>query len=246
MRWSLVLTDIKPIAAVPPVLRWLLAVLLCLQIGWHHLYGAPKAALQQLPSPPSLSLLHALALGDDAVMARLILLWLHAHDTQPGISLPFKSLDYERVAGWLLQIQRLDPRSEGALLSAVRVYGAVSDDKRRRLMLQFVYERFLERPNLRWRWLAEAAIMAKHRLQDLPLALRFARALREHANGPQVPFWARDMELVVLEDMGELQAARILVGGLLASGQLNDPVEIRYLQQKLAELETQTDEMSTP
>ena len=45
------------------------------------------------------------------------------------------------------------------------------------------------------------------------------------------------MSVVVLEDMGELETARMLVGALLHEGALRDPREIRFLERKLAELE---------
>jgi hypothetical protein len=83
--------------------------------------------------------------------------------------------------------------------------------------------------------MAEAAIIAKHRLHDLPLALRYSNALLEHASN--APGWAREMSIAVLEDMGELEAARVLIGGLLHDGRLRDPHEIRFLQQRLRELE---------
>jgi len=41
----------------------------------------------------------------------------------------------------------------------------------------------------------------------------------------------------VLEDMGEVEAARILVGGLIASGAIKDPHELRFLENKLRVLE---------
>lgn len=236
-RLSLLQSDLKPLRAVPVPLRWLLLVLLVAQTTWHHLQGDPSATVRPLHAPPSSSVLEALALSDDAVLARLMMLWLHAHDTQPGVSLPFNQLDYDLLIAWLSRIEHLDPRSQVTQVSALRVYGAVSDRARQRQMLEFVHRSFLQAPDRRWRWLAEAVIVAKHRLKDLDLALRYARSLRRHATGPQVPYWARDLEVVVLEDMGELEAARILVGGLLASGELDDPVEIRYLEQKLKELQ---------
>ena len=52
-----------------------------------------------------------------------------------------------------------------------------------------------------------------------------------------VPLWARQMEIFILEDMNELEAARILLGGLLESGAIHDPAEARFLQQRLEELE---------
>jgi hypothetical protein len=37
--------------------------------------------------------------------------------------------------------------------------------------------------------------------------------------------------------MNELEAARIMLGGLLASGQITDPAEARLLEQRLEELQ---------
>ena len=62
-------------------------------------------------------------------------------------------------------------------------------------------------------------------------------ALAEKAAGANVPYWARDMKIIVLEDMGELEAAKILVGGLIASGEITDPYELNFLQNKIRTLE---------
>jgi hypothetical protein len=37
--------------------------------------------------------------------------------------------------------------------------------------------------------------------------------------------------------MNEIEAAKIMLGGLLASGSVTDPVEARFLRQRLEELE---------
>ena len=39
------------------------------------------------------------------------------------------------------------------------------------------------------------------------------------------------------EDMSELEAAKIMIGGLLAKGAIRDPAEARFLKQRLDELE---------
>jgi hypothetical protein len=54
-----------------------------------------------------------------------------------------------------------------------------------------------------------------------------------------VPYWARDLQILLLEDMGEYEAARILIGGLLASGEIEDPGEVRFLEQRLEALSQQ-------
>lgn len=227
-----------PVRAISRVglLAWsLLLTGLSAQIAWHAASPDAVARYRPLASPPSLAALRVASLGEEASMSRLLSLWLQAHDTQPGISVPLWSLDYARVSEWLGRALDLDPRSQYPLLAATRIYAAVSDPPRQRAMLEFVAARFVQAPAARWRWMAEAAIIAKHRLEDLPLALRYANAIGEHA--PGAPAWAREMSVVVLEDMGELEAARLLVGGLLHDGRLRDPHELRFLEHKLAELE---------
>ena len=77
--------------------------------------------------------------------------------------------------------------------------------------------------------------MAKHRLNDPALALKYARAIAEHS--PGAPAWARQMHIFVLEDMGEYEAAKILLGGLLASGVVTDRHEQILLQESLQRIE---------
>jgi hypothetical protein len=104
-------------------------------------------------------------------------------------------------------------------------------------MLAFIHQAFLEDPNRRWPWLAHAALLAKHRLRDLPLARRYAADIQRLATDPGIPLWAKQMEIFILEDMNELEAAKIMLGGLLATGRIRDPQERRFLQGRLEELE---------
>jgi hypothetical protein len=236
---------VRPLRAVPAGVWVLLAAALAAQLAWHQLRPGPTARAEALPAPPPVEGLRALSLGEPVAAARLGLLWLQAHDYQPGVSVPFRELDYARVAAWLGRILDLDPRGQGPMLAAARIYGEVSDPERQRRMLDFVHQRFLEAPNRRWRWLAHSAILAKHRLDDLDLALRYARSITEHTEPDRVPGWARHMTVVLLEDRGELEAARILLGGLLESGEITDPQELYFLERKLRELESEADEIST-
>ena len=49
------------------------------------------------------------------------------------------------------------------------------------------------------------------------------------------------MEIFILEDMNELEAAKVMLGGLLATGRIRDADERRFLEEKLAELEGRLD-----
>jgi hypothetical protein len=48
------------------------------------------------------------------------------------------------------------------------------------------------------------------------------------------------MEIFILEDMNELQTARIMIGGYIQSGKLKDQAELRFLDERLKRLEART------
>ena len=120
---------------------------------------------------------------------------------------------------------------------ACRLYAEVPVQAKQRSMLEFIYRQFLLDPNRRWPWLAHATAIAKHRLHDLPLALRYAQAIQRDAVGEGVPLWAKQMEIFILEDLNELETARVIVGGYLAGGTITDPAELRFLDERLKQLE---------
>jgi hypothetical protein len=227
----------RTLHAVPRPVILLLALGLCLQIGWHFIQPAPQAHAEDLQTPPSVAALHLAGMGDPIPLARTLMISLQAYDTQPGIGISYRNLDYAKVEVWLERILELDPRGQYPLFAASRVFGAVEDPLRQRRMFDFVYRQFLLDPNRRWQWLAHAAVMTKHRLHDLPLARQYARAIRERAVADDIPSWAKQMEIFILEDMNELESAKILIGALLQSGKITHPGEYRFLAEELEKLE---------
>lgn len=223
----------RPLSFVPGPVLAALVLALAAQIVMHASSEPPHAEARDLSLPPQLSVLRAASLGEEAALSGALMLWLQAFDHQPGISLPFRELDYERVVAWLDRILALEPRAQYPLLSAARVYTEVPDDGRRRRMIEFVREKYPEDPARRWPWMAHAVFVADHRIGDAALALELARELRMHAPESVVPSWARQMELFVLEDLGEVEAAKVLLGGLIESGAIRDPNEIRFLTERL-------------
>jgi len=227
----------RALQAVPGWIRAMLLAGLVAQLSVQALRPPAATAAEDLPPAPRAQALRAASLGEPAALSRLAMLYLQAYDLGAGNALPYQRLDYERLVQWLRAIVDTDPRSEYPLFAAARVYAEVADPAKCREMLAFIHQAFLEDPNRRWPWLAHAALLAKHRLQDLPLARRYAADIERLATQPDVPLWARQMEVFILEDMNELEAAKIMLGGLLATGRLTDPQERRFLQGRLEELE---------
>jgi hypothetical protein len=199
------------------------------QIAWQATQHSGPRAADDLPPAPGPQALRLASFGESEAAARVCMVYLQSFD--------FPRVDLQRALGWLQTTLEVDARSQYPLFLAARVYAESADPVRKRAVLEFVYQEFLKDPNRRWPWLAHAALLAKHRLNDLALARRYAHAVQEKTTARDVPLWARQMEIFILEDMNELEAARIMIGGMLQSGTLTDPAEIRFLKERLDQLD---------
>lgn len=234
---KLFVQNTRDISIVP---KWLWSFLIAsffLQCLWHSSFSTSQVKRQGLSVPPSDLIIRLVSLDDSISAAKWVMLWLQAFDNQPGLSIPLKELDYDRVSEWLDLILTLDNKIQYPLLAAIRFYAEVADENKQRKMIRYVSEKFMEKPNERWQFMAHAVYIAKHRVKDQQLALQCARLLRQYASGDNVPYWAKQMEIFVLEDMGELESAKVLIGGLLESGELNDKGQEAFLLQRLNEIE---------
>jgi hypothetical protein len=227
----------RPLSDVPRSVKVLLVIALCMQLLWHSLQEPIVAKATDLAPPLSTRTYVMSSLGEPIAASKFLNLWLQAFDNQPGASISFHQLNYPRLTEWLDTILELDPEGHYPMLVAARVYGSIQNPEKQRIMLDYVFYKFNEDPNKYWRWLAHVIITAKHELKDLNLALKYANALSEKATGENVPYWAKDMKIIVLEDMGEVEAAKGLVKALIESNEITDPYELNFLVQKIAVLE---------
>ena len=235
MRARFAARDERPVAAVPRWILGLLAAALAAQVAWQP----PRRAIDasDLPPAPSAQALRLASLGETAALSRLAMVWLQAFDSRGDNAIPYQRLDYARLSAWLRAIIATDPRSGYPLFAASHVYAENADPAKMRRMFDLIEEEFRGDPDRRWPALAHAALLAKHRLYDLALARRYAAAIQQAATGPAVPSWARQMEIFILEDMNELEAAKAMLGGLLATGRISDPEERRFLAERLKLIE---------
>jgi len=227
----------RPVTVIPKSIIFLILISVSAQILWHHAQQNNQAVAKNLMNPPSASSLQLLSFGDPITLAKVLMLWLQAFDNQPGISIPFNDLDYNKVQRWLTSILLLDPRGQYPLKAAAHLYANVPNEAKQRQILDFIYQQYLLDPKNRWPWLAHAAIVAKHRTKDLSLALKFSQAIADETDSNAIPHWASQMNLVILEDMGEFETVQYLIGGLLKSGKINDPNEINFLNRRLTGLQ---------
>lgn len=216
-----------------PELRLLWATLLlalALQGGWKCYEPQPAALIRELPKAPDPGWVRAVDFGEHALASQWLMLQLFSLDEQPGVSLPFASLDYARLKEWIGAALELDPYNRNLLVAATQVYSQVPNPGRQRMMLDFVHRQFLLAPASRWPFLAHAAFIARHNLKDMNLAMSYASDLSRVNSAPS---WARQMSVLLLADLGEKEQARVLLGGLLDSGAVKDPREIAFLLKRI-------------
>jgi hypothetical protein len=233
----------RPVSTVPILIRLVLVVSLISQVVFYLNTSSVRVAIEPLPAPMSNDYLTVMSMGEPVTLSKLLMFWVQGFDHQPGVSIPFLQLNYDYLSGWLARVLSLDPDSHYALLSAARIYSEVPDDTKKRQMLDFVYKKFLELPDQRWPWMAHAVYISKHRIKDIDLALKYAKELRINTNSEIVPQWARQMEIFIYEDLGDLESARILLGGLIESGEIKDESEVEFLLSRLNNIDTVKDEI---
>ncbi len=209
----------------------ILVFALMLQLLWHAAMPWEDSRAEALQSPPALTALRLASLDESVMASRFMVLYLQAFDIQPGVIISYRDLDYGIVQQWLEASLNLDARDKYPLFAATYLYAGVKDKMKTRNMLDFIFREFSRDPEERWPWLASGALIAKYELNDLPLALEYSEALRKDAKG--APNWVREMSIFTLEDMNRLDAAKILLGGLLVDGRIKDPSELAFLKSRL-------------
>jgi hypothetical protein len=227
----------RPLLSLPRPLLLAFVLLLGAQTVHHHFaHERLDTAYRGLSSPLSAQIYRGLALGSRQLFGYLLAIRLQLHDNQVGRHFSYKLIDYRLLIDWLDTITEISPGTEYPLLLASRVYTSTSDLTQLRQILGFIERRFDDDPQLHWRRLAEASVIAKHKLGDLDLALGMARKLASQPASVVMPAWARDFEFLLLAELNELESAIAIVQALLHTESVNDPDERRFLQGKLSDL----------
>ena len=184
------------------------------------------------PAPPVLAA-SALALGDPQLFYRAAALALQNMGDGGAQVTPLADYDHARLADWLDLLDRLDPKARHAPTLAAYYFGQTPDPDGLRRIVAYLSRVGARDPARNWRWLSHAAYLARHRLNDLPLALAVARNLAGLPEG-QVPLWARQMPAFLLAEAGERTAARDLMAAIRATDANLSPDEIALIERFIA------------
>jgi hypothetical protein len=228
----------RPLLQLPrPLLIAFVILLLCQLAYHHHSQQQIEAAYRGLNSPLSVASYRGVAMGSEQLLGYLLAIRLQLHDNQAGRHFRYGLIDYGILIDWLDRITEISQGTEYPMLLASRVYSSTRDHGRLRQVLGFIERRFDDDPQKHWRRLAEACLLAKHKLGDLGLALRFAERLALQPASVNMPHWARDFRFLLLADLNELEAAIAIIQAMLETDAIDDPDEKRFLRQKLSKFQ---------
>jgi hypothetical protein len=228
----------RPLLQLPvPLIGGFMLILLSQLLFHHYSQVSREIRYQPLSNPLHASTYQGIAMGSEKLLGYLLTIRLQLHDSQAGQYFSYNRIDYAVLVEWLEQITRVNPTSEYPMLLASRVYSQTRDKSRLRLMLGFIERNFDHAPQLHWRRLTEASVIAKHKAGDLKLALRLAEKLALQPASTVMPQWARDIRFLLLAELNELESAIAIIEAMLQSKAVIDPDEKRFLEEKLSKFQ---------
>ena len=164
-----------------------------------------------VPPVPSRNGAVMMTLGDSELSYRFLALILQNLGNTGRDTVPLKSYDYEKLGKWFFLLHELDPASDHVPMIAAYYFGGTRIPKDVAVVVDYLGVVGQIPVGEKWRWLAHAAYLARHRMHDLSLALKLAYKLARMPGKDEFPQWARQMPAFILKEQGENEAARQMI-----------------------------------
>lgn len=209
--------------------------LLCVGFWW--LSSDLMARWAGVPPVPSTRTASLMALNDTQFAYRSGAMTLQTLGDTGGQIVPLKEYNYVRLSDWFQTLHRLDPAADHVPMIAAYYFGATSVPGDIAYIVDYLEQVGDSPVGQKWRWLAHAAYLARHRMDDMPRALDIAYKLSRITplDGRPLPIWARQMPAFVLAARGDQAAARALLENMLINETDLHPNEVNFMQGYLAE-----------
>ena len=162
------------------------------------------AAWAGVPPVPSPRGAMAMTLGDSEFAFRSGALTLQGLGDGGGRVTPLKDYDFDRLGHWFWLLNALNPASEHVPLIAAYYFGVVHDPEQVSVLVDYLTAVGQNPAGEKWRWLVQAAFLARHRMKDMDRALDIAYTLsRMKPLDAPLPIWAKEFPAFILIDTGK-------------------------------------------
>lgn len=217
-------------------INFFLAMALSLNIAFW--FGAHETFAQwgNVPPVPTRNGAQIMTLGDEQFSYRFGAITLQNLGNSGGRVTAVKDYDYRRLGQWFWLLNDLDPASNHVPMMAAYYFGATQNPEDVAVVVEYLATVGQNPAGNKWRWLVHAVFLARHRMDNLPLALDLAYILsRMQPVGDVMPAWARQMPAFVLAEQGEKQSARKLIEEILMTATGLHPNEVNFMRDYLVE-----------
>lgn len=208
------------------------AATVALWMGSSHV----QAKWSGVPPVPSRSGAVMMTLGDTQFSYRFGAITLQNLGNTGGNVVAVKDYDYKKLGEWFWLLHGLDPASNHVPMMAAYYFGATPVKEDLAVVVDYLAEVGQIPVGNKWRWLAHAVFLARHRMHDLDRALDYAyRLSKMEPAGDTLPLWARQMPAFVLSEQGEKDSSRKIVEEILLTADDLHPNEVNFMAAYLVE-----------
>lgn len=211
---------------------------LALSVNVAFWFGAHETFAQwgNVPPVPTKNGARAMMLGDEQFSYRFGAMTLQNLGNSGGRVTAVKDYDYKKLGQWFWLLNDLDPASNHVPMMAAYYFGATQKPEDVAVVVEYLGTVGQNPVGNKWRWLVHAIFLARHRMDNLPLALDMAYALsRMQPVGDVLPAWARQMPAFVLAEQGEKQSARKIIEEILMTATALHPNEVNFMKSYLVD-----------
>ncbi len=202
---------------------------LILQICFSLSIKAKLPIWENIPPPLQQDVTSAISLGDDEFMYRLLGLRLQNLGEDNGQQTSLAKYDYKLLSQWFYSVSYLNSYSSYVPATVAFYYSQTPRRLGAIYVTEFLRQYFLAEPERRWRWMAHAVYLAKHKIKNLPYALELANELASF-DIPDAPLWIQQMPAFILRDMGKKDEAKNFMLSIMIEDKNIPPQELLFMQ----------------
>jgi hypothetical protein len=170
-----------------------------------------QARWTNVPPVPSSFGVSGFGLGDTQFAYRSLGLMIQNLGDTGGRTTNFEEYDYTALGEWFRLMDTLDASANFIPFLAAYYFGSVETPAKAAVIVDYLAEQGRKAGSQKWRWLARASFLARFAEKNQDKALTLARELAAMYPKVQLPFWARQMPVFILEERGQKEAALAMV-----------------------------------
>jgi hypothetical protein len=157
---------------------------------------------QVMPEAPSQVIASAISFGDKEYLFRILgIRLINSGDVFAGFS-PLKNYDYGRIYRWMKTLDNLNSESFVTPYTASFYYSNVQEVEKNREIIKYLDEHASQNPEKKWMFFSFAAMIAKFKLKDMPLAQSLAKKISQ-IDDKTIPMINLQLYAILSEEMGE-------------------------------------------